>query len=204
MCDALLFGTAAIANPFTGAITSAATSGLFGSAGAFGLGSALSTLGTVGGLLGSFQQGYGQAQTYNYNAQVAAQNAEIARRQAAYDEKLARERSLRVLGQGRAGVAKSGITLSGSALDVMANAAADAELQALSIRCGGGIQSANSMARSGLDRMTAQQRLTSAYVGAGTNLLTDASRASFGAPPGGTSAPVVLAGSGAAQPRYWV
>jgi hypothetical protein len=202
MCDALLFGTAAIANPFTGAITSAATSGLFGSAGVFGLGSALSTLGTVGGLLGSFQQGYGQSQAYDYNAQVAAQNAEIARRQAAYDEQLARQRSLRILGQGRAGVAKSGITLSGSALDVMANSAADAELEALSVRYGGGVQSANAMARSSLERMAAQQRLASAYIGAGTNLLTDASRLNFGTTPGSASAPIVLAGSGVARPWY--
>ncbi|MGB8276097.1 MAG: hypothetical protein WCF16_12610 [Alphaproteobacteria bacterium] len=154
MCDALL------ATPILGGFTT--------------VGTALSAVGFGLSALSSIQQGQAAASASEYNARVAQQNAELARRKAVADEQLARQRAIRILGQGRADVAKSGITLSGSALDVLSDSAANSELDALSIRYGGVIRQADATAQAALDRYQGNQRQTAAYLGAGTNLLLDA------------------------------
>lgn len=128
---------AAAAPLFLGAAatgTTAATTGLIGTAGAFSLGTTLTTLGTiatVGGLVmgarGSQVQGQATQAAASYNI---AQTQELAR----VEEARQRRDAERQMGRMRAGIAKSGATSEGTPLMVLAESAANAEIDALNTR----------------------------------------------------------------------
>ncbi len=116
----LAFGTAA-------AGTTAATAGLFGTAGAFSLGTTLATVGSGLAIAGAVGQGRAGQQAGEYNAQSAllegqsrenAQRADAARNQSRI----------------RANIGKSGATSAGTPLMVLAESAANAEIDALNTR----------------------------------------------------------------------
>jgi hypothetical protein len=119
---------------------------------------ALAVAGTVLAVAGTVTAGIQQSQ-------AAKANAEIIEQQAGYEEARQRERARRVIAQGRAAVGKSGGVVSGSALDVLAGSAEDAELDALAIRWSGG-------QRAGVSRFEGRSALVSSGFGAGTTLLS--------------------------------
>ena len=152
----LAFGTAATAGG------AAATAGLFGAGGSFALAPTLMTLGTVASVAGSIQAGNAAKKAAEYNAatkEAEAQAEEYRRRQAAR----------RQIGSIRAGVAKSGAAFEGTPLMVLAESAANAEIDALNARWSGGTQA-------NLYRMEGRQAQRAGYIRAGTSLLTAASR----------------------------
>lgn len=151
----LAFGTAATA-------TTAATAGLFGTAGAFSLGTTLATAGSALGVMGALQAGRAEASAANYNA-------EMARREAESKEALQRQQSSRQIAGIRAGISKSGVTFEGTPLMVLAESAANAEIDALNTRYSGQMES-------NLYRMRGQAAKTASYYRAGTTLLSSASR----------------------------
>ena len=173
--------------PFMTGLATAATSGAgimssLGAAGALagtgtaagigaGAGMALGTLGTSTGLaalgsglsaVGSIRQGQAASAAANFNAQTAE-------RSAAQREALQRTQSQRQMGAIRAGIAKSGARMEGTPLMVLAESAANSEIDALNTRFGGQAEASLSRARGRNDRRAA-------YWNAGTSLLTSASR----------------------------
>ncbi len=173
MAEGILLGTAA-----GGA--KAATMGLFGSAGSFSPGIALSTLGSATGAIGAVSAGRAAA------AQAAQQTA-IAARQADYQNQLsasqAREASRRnsaLLARQRAILAASGVDLSsGSALLSQQDAASQAELEMRMISASGAARANDLLAKSSLARLRASGTARESSLGAGTRLLSGLSKLDF-------------------------
>jgi hypothetical protein len=151
-----------------------AANALWAGSSAVTVGQALGAASAALGAIGTFQQGQAQAQASQYNARVAEQNATAARQKAAFDEQLRREQLERVQAAARAAIGKSGSDFSGSALDLMAQNAAQAELDALAIRYGGEVRAAGQENQAQLDRAQASQARTGGYFGAGAKLLQGA------------------------------
>jgi hypothetical protein len=122
---------------------------------------ALAVIGTAFSAVGAIQQGQAAASTADYNARVATQNA-------AYEERIQREKAQRLMAQQSSGYLKAGVAMSGTPLDVLADTAAQAELDALAIRYGGATQAAGYRAQGAAAK-------TAGYIGTGTTLLTGAS-----------------------------
>ena len=156
--EPVLFGSAA-------AGSTAATAGLFGAGGTFALGQTLTTVGALTGAMGAIQSGRAQVAANNYNA---AQD----RMEAAVEESRRRREGKRALGAIRAGISKSGVTTEGTPLMVLAESAADAEIDALNARWQG-----EASARQYEMRASAARKAIPYAVGA--SLLTGAGKLGF-------------------------
>jgi len=152
----LMFGTAAV----TGG--AAATAGLIGTAGAFSAGTALATAGSAMGVMGALSASKAAQGSANYNAQSAELEAQS--REAAHRSQAARQ-----LGTMRAAIGKSGATSEGTPLMVLAESAANAEIDALNTRMTGQRQS-------NLYRTQGVSARRQGYVQAGTSLLSSAGK----------------------------
>lgn len=124
--ESLLFGSAATA-------TTAATTGLIGTAGAFALTPALMTTGTVLSIAGQIQQGKQQQAMYNAQAQQslneAAYRADAAKQQAEKIRKAGKAQK----GEANAALAAAGVKLGeGTPLEVERTITQGAEEDALS------------------------------------------------------------------------
>ena len=84
--------------------------------------------------IGSINQGKADSMAGEYNAQSAEQNAAYSIQQARENERRQRIVSKKFLGDIRASYGASGITADASALDILEESAANAELDALTIR----------------------------------------------------------------------
>lgn len=100
-------------------------------------------------LAGSIMSAYGQKQAGDaalmageFNANNLERNAVLARQQAAEEERRLRVMARKSIGEMRANFGASGVTMEGSALDVLQESAAMAELDALTIRHRGDAQAA--------------------------------------------------------------
>jgi hypothetical protein len=151
----LAFGSAAAGG-------AAATAGLFGAAGKFALGQTLATVGTGLGVMGAVRAGQAASMAGQYNA-------ESARMEGAVREAAQRQQTGRQLGAIRAGISKSGATMEGTPLMVLAESAANAEIDALNTRFTAGREAT-------LSTMRGQEGRRAAYWSAGTSLLTGLSR----------------------------
>ena len=85
------------------------------------------------GFVSTLMTGESMKQASDYNAKVAIQNAAISRQQGIEEARRTRVIGRKVLGEARAAYGASGIGLSGSALDVLAESASKNELDALTI-----------------------------------------------------------------------
>lgn len=137
--------------------------------------------------IGSISQGYASQQQANYNASVAEANAQAARQQAALDEQTSRRQSAMTLGTIRARAAANTGDVGGSALDVLGDSAAEAELQALILRYGGEVKARGFESEAALNRVRGANAVSAGYIGAGTALL-QAGRYAYGAYGGAPSA----------------
>lgn len=90
-------------------------------------------VGTVMGALGNGIQGESQKNISDYDAKVAEQNAQITRQQAKEEARRAMIVARKMIGDNRAAYAANGVSLSGSALDVLGESAANAKLDELTI-----------------------------------------------------------------------
>lgn len=158
--EPILLGVAA--NPATGAL---ATGGLFGSAGAFSLGTTLGTLGTIGGVVGALSSSQAASD-------IARQNAALARQQAAQQERELRRKNRQILGRQRALFSKSGVQLEGTPLLVQQETAAEGELDALNIRHSGNLRSAQFLNQARAARLRGQNALLQGVIGIGRTILT--------------------------------
>lgn len=128
------------------------------------------------GAIGSVQQGNAAKSAANYNARVAENNATLARQQAAAQEEQHRRLARRQLGQMRAAYGASGVTMEGSPLDILAQSAKDAELDALNIRYGGELKAQGLESEAVLERYRGESAQRAGYMGAATGLLSGASK----------------------------
>lgn len=127
--------------------------------------------------IGSVQQGYAAKQQADYNAKVAESNTAAARQQAALDESTSRKKSELALGAIRARAAANTGDIEGSALDILADSAAEAELEALVLRYGGEVKAKQSEGEAALNRARGKNAVFAGYVGAGTALLAGGGKA---------------------------
>lgn len=125
---------------------------------------------------GSIQQGNSAKAAAEYNARVAENNAITARQQAAAQEEQHRRLARRQLGQMRAAYGASGVTMEGSPLDILAQSAKDAELDALNIRYGGELKAQGLESEAVLERYRGKSAQRAGYMGAATGLLSGASK----------------------------
>ena len=121
--------------------------------------------GTAVSAAGAIQSSQAQAAAFEYQG-------EIARRQAEYAEARYRERSQRLLSSQRTAIAKSGVTIEGTPLEVMTKTAEDAELDALAIRYGGITAQQAARFEAGSARTAGRYRAVS-------NLLTGAGQTAY-------------------------
>lgn len=150
--------------------------------------------GTAMSVIGALNQGQQAKSAANYNAAVANNNA-IASRQQAEANAAAQQRKARLqLGSMRAGYGASGITMEGSAMDVLEQSAATAELDRQNILYGGELKAGGYQSTAGLELMRGEHAETASYFNAGSALLSGMGK--MGAFDSGGSEGVVSSGSG--------
>lgn len=138
-----------------------------------------SGIGTGISVMGQIEQGRSQKKWGEYNAQVAERDAETARMNAEYEAGLKRKESERLLGRQRALYGKAGVTLEGSPLLLMAETAAESEMDALMIERGGKLQAQRYRSEATLSKMKGAAAQRAGYYGAGSTLLTGASQTAY-------------------------
>ena len=136
----------------------------------------LSAVGFVVSAVDSIQRGQSAKAAANYNARIAENNAIAARQAAAAEASRERDRAMRLLGAQRAAYGKGGVQMSGSALDVAGDTAAQAELDALTILYGGEARARASEADAAAQRFQGNAASRASYSQAGSSLLTGGSR----------------------------
>jgi hypothetical protein len=130
-------------------------------------GMSAATAGTVAsgiGFAGTALSALGAIQSGNAQARAAEYNAAAIQQQAASNEASIRRNATRVRQAQEAAVGASGIELSGSPLEVIADSAANAELDALTVRYGGDVRASQERARGAQARQAG-------YMGAASSLL---------------------------------
>lgn len=103
----------------------------------------------------TYQQYQSASQAAEYNAQVAAMQAKAATEKAAFEEKRQRSKAEKFKAGQRARAAASGLTLE-SFMPVFEETAQEAELDALTIRYGGELESFQFKAEEGKERFRAK------------------------------------------------
>lgn len=97
-------------------------------------------VGAATGAVGSIYEGNAANAAAQYNAQLAEQNAEQARSQAQEEARRSKVISRKHMGDMKASRGASGVTLDASAMDVLEESAAMAELDYLTIKHGGDVK----------------------------------------------------------------
>lgn len=132
----------------------------------------VSMIGTGVSIYGQIQKANADAAAAKYNSDLDLQNAQLAREQGAQDELKTRVMGRKVLGDMRADYGASGVTAtSGSALDVLQESAANAEMDALNVKHRADITAAGYEADAKLGVYRGQAAQTAGYVGAASSLL---------------------------------
>ena len=107
-----------------------------------------------------------------FNARQAEMDAQLARTQAGFEERNFRAGVDRLLGQQRAGYAKAGVQLTGTAALVQEDSAMQAEMDALMIRYGGVIKSNSFRTQAALQRLQGASAQTQGFMNATGSILT--------------------------------
>jgi len=119
----------------------------------------------------SVAQGVAANKTAKYQAEAMRQNAEITRQRAAVEENKYRRQTEKLLGRQRALVANSGLSLEGSPLLAQEDTAANAELEALTIRHSGDLDAAAQLNDAMLTRLKGRNAMIGGVASAGQSLL---------------------------------
>jgi len=132
-------------------------------------------LGVIGTTLAVSRQiaaGQQQAQVFEFNAAISEERAKLARQAGEVRvERLRRERR-RFTARQTASFAKAGVRLTGSPLQVIADTAAELELDILLENFNTNIQIQSARTDADLDRIRARQARTAGFINAGTTLLS--------------------------------
>lgn len=126
--------------------------------------------------IGQIQAGQAAAAQAAFQSRVLHQQAAFARQRAARQEAVFRRDIKQFRGTQRVLLAKAGVRVAeGSPLLLQVETAAQAELEALTIRAGGDITAARLRQEAILQRMRGQSSRTAGFIGAGKSLLSGAS-----------------------------
>jgi len=116
-------------------------------------------------------QGVAANKTAKYQATEMRHNAETIRQRSAAEEDRYRRQTAKLLGRQRALIAGGGVSLEGSPLLAQEETAANAELEALTIRHSGDLEAAAQLNRAMLTRLEGRAALIGGVTGAGRSLL---------------------------------
>lgn len=134
----------------------------------------LSAAGTAMSVYGSYKQGKMAQQAAKFNAKISEQNAEIARDQARQQvAQHDREQYLR-LGKIRAAQGASGGQAEGSVLDLLADTAAQGELERQDIMYRGELSARGYTNTAAVERFEGKAARSQSYLRAGSELLSGA------------------------------
>lgn len=137
----------------------------------------LSAVGTAVTVVSAIQQGKAAKRAADYNAQVAQQNAMLAREQAQANARIADRRNRLRLGAIRAAQgASGGAAGEGSVLDVLGDVATQGELEKQQILYSGEVQARGYSNEATLSRMKGKSASAAAKLKAGSALLSGASQ----------------------------
>jgi uncharacterized protein involved in type VI secretion and phage assembly len=117
-------------------------------------------------VVGTLVSARAQSKAAEFNARVAADNADLARQASNREEERQRRESARKMSALAARAGKSGVTMSGSLLEVVEESARNAELDALNIRMEGAQREYNFLTQSSLATAEAKNAKTSGYISA--------------------------------------
>lgn len=128
-------------------------------------------------LVGGMQEADAMEQAAGMNAAVMEENANIAEANTKEQESRYRRQVRRQMGSMRANVGGSGIQMTGSALDVLADSAAEAELDALTIRHEGKLEARSLRQNAKIERAGGKARAGARRTSAVGNALFSAGSA---------------------------
>jgi len=134
---------------------------------------------------GSLQEGYARGNAAEFNANVARQNAELTRQQTIEDERRFRVQTRKALGGLKTAYSASGVTQGGSVLDVLQESAANAELDALTMRHAGETKRIGFLNEAMLQDYAAKYAIKGAKINAAASLLKSGSDAAIKLSGGG-------------------
>jgi hypothetical protein len=116
-----------------------------------------------------------QKSAAKYNQKVAENQAIAARQQAASNAEMQRRSSAKKIGSMQAAYAASGVSLEGSALDVLEESARNAELDRQNILYGGELRAMGSESTAALEKSRGDNAMSSGYLSAAGSLFKGAS-----------------------------
>ena len=125
---------------------------------------------------GSYREGQDAAEAATYNARIAREEAALTEQAGALEASRQRSQISRLIGSQKAITAGSGVELTGSALDVMINTAAEGELDAQIIEYNTKVQASRFRSQSTRDIERAGAARTSGALKAGSTILTQGSK----------------------------
>lgn len=128
------------------------------------------------GAVGAITNSQSEASADKYNARIAEQNAVGAMQQAQSTALLQQEQARRSIGATTAAYGASGVTMSGTPLDVLANSAATAERDRQNIMYKGQLQAAGYLDQASLDRASATNALNQGWMKAAGILTSGGSK----------------------------
>ncbi len=132
----------------------------------------LSAVGTVLTASSLFAQGQAGQRSAEYNAALAARNAQIAQQQTQLDLETAQRNKVRALGSIRAAAGASGVALEGSVLDVLESSAIEAERTAQMIKYKGELRALGYYDTAAIEAMTGSAAATRGTLSATGALLS--------------------------------
>lgn len=136
-----------------------------------GWGLALMGAGAALNFIGGMQRAQAARRAGEYNAAIAEQNAQVSLQEAKEEERRKREFMTRQMGMMRANVGRSGLANEGSINEVLQDSAAQAELEALTIRHKGELQAMAYRQQGALAKWEAESNAKGYEMGAAASLL---------------------------------
>lgn len=132
---------------------------------------ALAGAGALSTMAGAQQQGAAGQAAAQYNYQTNQYNAQIAIQQAKDEEAKLRVSARKTIGAARANYGASGVQMEGSPLDVLEESAANAEMDALSVRHRGELKAWSYKANAGLNLLEGESAKAASQIGVTSALL---------------------------------
>lgn len=118
-----------------------------------------------------------QKSAAKYNQQVAENQAIASRQQAASNAEMQKRSAAKKIGSMQATYAASGVSVEGSALDVLEESARNSELDRQNILYGGELRAMGSESTASLEKSRGDNAMTSGYLSAAGSLFQGASAA---------------------------
>lgn len=131
----------------------------------------LPLIGAAIGAVGSIASAAAQSASYNAQSQYAERQSQMELQKGAYESSRLSDQNNRKLAEMRSQYLSSGIALSGSPTDIIADSATEASLDEQAIKYGAKVQSDNLAFESGLAKSNAGSAMVGGILGAASSLV---------------------------------